>query len=301
MCMFAKSLGISVLLLIFFLVNSAAYGEAEVSKPLADGFYRQSTDGCGIEVKTEDGRTLRIGEKVEFKILRALIFATNRENTRFSLWMQLPYEQGLEQLRHVWVYQGRIYGQSSSGSSGQEISDMNFSVQTEEAAQAVADHFKIVLRKNRHPGHQMLVTYTPTKDVFAIGDSVEVRLQIKNVGTAEFAFMQGGRNRGSRDNQYTFAATDGDKSIPDTGSCRHLGGIARFVVVKPGEVFEDTVDLQKWFTFREKQYYCVTATYFMEFVDPEKAKRNELESIWSDYATGEFYFQFSGKDASESK
>jgi len=280
-------------LLLMISLNLGYCFDCEPVPALADGFYRQTADGSGIEVKVEDGRLLRLGEKIDFEILDGWIGASNRSNTRFCLSVNVPYKQGLSMERHVFVFLGKFYEQGASGANGHEISSLEFYVQTETAAQAVADHFNFTLHKKRHPGHQMFVTYAPTKEVFNFGDAIDVELRIENVGTTTFAFMKGGRNRASRDNQYTFAAFCGHKGVPDIGSCMHFGGLAGPVILEPGNVFIDTVDLMKWFSFSEtRASYSLTGTYFMEFVDPESDK---FESIWSDYATGEFQLSVENK------
>jgi hypothetical protein len=55
------------------------------------------------------------------------------------------------------------------------------------------------------------------------------------------------------------------------------------VTLKAGEVFTDTVDLSKWFSFDKKGHYDVLGSYSMDFVIPEN-----LRLIWSDYVSAGF-------------
>src|SRR5690606_22633329 len=86
------------------------------------------------------------------------------------------------------------------------------------AAEELIRLFNPQVLRRRHPGHRMMATFVPAKKKFEAGEPVLVTLKITNVGDAEFAFEQGGKQRGSRDNQFTFSAQDlwHHKMLPDT-------------------------------------------------------------------------------------
>jgi hypothetical protein len=88
-----------------------------------------------------------------------------------------------------------------------------------------------------------------------------VTWRIVNVGTNVVSFMQGGRNRAARDNQYIFSARSGGKHVEDVGTSFHFGGLAALRVLKPGDVFEDKVSLQKWFSFEKAGMYELHGSY----------------------------------------
>lgn len=137
----------------------------------------------------------------------------------------------------------------------------------------------------RHPGHRMYVQFIPSKPAFAPGQPVPITLRITNVGDEPFNFMRGGRQRGARDNQFAFNAQLFDKMLPDIGDPINFGGIGSFILVKPGEHTEVSVDLTKWFAFKEPGVYMMRGSYFMEFADP--ATETYLP-IWTDFACAEF-------------
>jgi len=150
----------------------------------------------------------------------------------------------------------------------------------------IAQHFNAKVLKRRHPGDRMLVEFIPDTPEFTAGKPVTVKLRITNIGDHDFAFIQGGRQRGSRDNQFTFSAElIGDKMVPDTGDPRNFGGMGFSVKLKPGESHEIPVDLTKWFNFQRNATYNIRGSYYMEFVDPNN---RDPYTIWEDYACAEF-------------
>ncbi len=120
------------------------------------------------------------------------------------------------------------------------------------------------------------------------GDSPhEIELTIENVGTTAFAFVQGGRNRGVRDSQFSFVATDGslrEGGLKDIGDPTNFGGRSIARVLKPGEVHRQRVDLRRWFEMPKGTYHVI-GTYEMRYTDP--ADRNNQTVIWHGFATAE--------------
>jgi hypothetical protein len=173
------------------------------------------------------------------------------------------------------------------------FTSMETTVDDPEVIPQIAQYFHAKVQKRRHPGHQMLVEFIPDKAEFSAGESVTVRLRITNIGDAEFAFIQGGRQRGSRDNQFAFSAElVGNKMVPDTGDPRNFGGMGTPVTIKPGQSHEIAVDLAKWFNFKEGGTYNLRGSYNLEFIDPHA---QDLYTIWEDYACGEFTVRIKSK------
>lgn len=159
----------------------------------------------------------------------------------------------------------------------------------------IAQYFHVDVVNRRHPGYQMLVEYTPDKPAFALGDAVVVTLRITNVGTNDFTFIEGGRQRGARDNQFAFSAEHmGGKVVhgvyvgemlPDIGDPMNWGGVGVTVKLKPGRTREIKVDLNKWFHFEPKSQYSIRGSYYIEFVNSNDMN---FVTIWEDYACAEF-------------
>jgi hypothetical protein len=178
--------------------------------------------------------------------------------------------------------------------NGQRV-DMATSIDDPEVISQIAEYFHIKVQKRRHPGHRMLVEYIPDKEEFSVGEPVTVTLRITNIGDTEFAFMEGGRQRGPRDNQFAFSAELAEselvggervgKMVPDTGDPMNYGGQMSTVRLKPGQSHDIQVDLADWFKFKRGETYYVRGSYLMELIDP---KTRDSDTIWEDYACAEF-------------
>jgi len=147
-----------------------------------------------------------------------------------------------------------------------------------------SEKIKIV---NRHPAHQMEVSYIPLKKVFMLGDPIKITLHIKNVGNNNFQFIKGGQQRGHRDNQFSFVAEviGKNRMLPDIGNPTHNGGFETLVNLQPKEEFKVSVNLNRWFKFDEAGIYFLRGSYYMDLVDPDI---KSYSSIWVDFATAEF-------------
>jgi hypothetical protein len=133
----------------------------------------------------------------------------------------------------------------------------------------------------------MLVQFVPEKMAFKAGEPVTAKLRLTNVGQTDFAFIEGGRQRGPRDNQFAFSAElVGSKMMPDTGDPTTRGGKGIPIKVKHAQSYEIVVDLAKWFTFNETGTYKIRGSYQMDFVDPRITEW--LDTIWEDFACAEF-------------
>ncbi|QDT14956.1 hypothetical protein [Alienimonas californiensis] len=254
--------------------------------PPADGFYRQSTNDGAPVVQSADGRTFKLGERREFQILGSPLRSENNENSRFWLTLRVPYDETIGTMHSVLVVDGQACPQSGSGSSGKEISSLHFPIAGAENAERAAVLLNTPLLRRRHPGHHLLVTFTPNKKAYQVGESVKATLRIKNVGDTPFTFQKGGHYRGAaRDNQYTFAAYLNGAQVEDVGRNGNTGGISVSPTIQPGETFEDTVALNKWFAFDEPGGYAIHGAYLMSFYDPDEASHR---TVWEDYASAAF-------------
>ena len=250
-----------------------------------NGIYELSQDTSAALVKTQDGQEVRLGERRPLQIRKTEMFSQNNENTRFYLSVTIPYDPSLGPSSYVLFVDGTAYRQVGSGSSTNETSSLGFYVSGDDKAKQVAKHFENSLRYRRHPGHHLQVSFMPEKKEFETGEDVIVTLRITNVGTNAVSFMQGGRNRAARDNQYIFSARYRGNQVEDVGTSNHFGGTAGRRVLRPGEVFEDKVSLKKWFSFKEAGMYEIHGSYYLDFKDPED---DFWRTIWEDYASTDF-------------
>jgi hypothetical protein len=273
---------IILLTVIFLLPNNPILSKDQPE----DGFYLLALDNnVSQEYQSQDGTKFSLGEKQTLNIQGCEITSSNNENTQFYLSVGMPYDDKVHSSWNVLFVEGTSYRQSISFSSKNETMSKGFKISGEENAKQVSKYLNTPIQYRKHPQHNLLVTFTPTKEEFIIGDEVTATLRIKNVGDKAFKFQKGGRNRALRDNQYIFTAYFGGSQVSDIGTNNHLGGLAVTCIIKPEEVFEDKISLSKWFSFNEAGTYDIHGSYYLDFQD---AVINHYRTIWQDYASADF-------------
>jgi hypothetical protein len=277
---------------LFFAVLPRAIADKEnPGKVPADGIYLVHEKGAGPKVTRNDtGDQLVLGERLTTKFGAAAIHANNNSNTRFRLELRGagPLPQAQLGGSTALLICGRcfmVYGRSDPEKNG--TLNLDSVIHGAEAAKAVATALKAepVLRK--HPGHKFVVTFEPDKESYRPGAPITLTVKIKNVGEEAVSFHDGGRQRGPRDNQFGFTAMRGGgfgKAVPDTGDPANFGGIGGYQVLKPGDLFQKKVSLDNWFQFKHADTYLITASYRLEFHEPNG---RTYRVIWDDFATGE--------------
>ncbi|MEE9270165.1 MAG: hypothetical protein V3V49_07880 [Candidatus Krumholzibacteria bacterium] len=258
---------------------------AAAGDEVPNGLYTQTSDSSAPLITTQDGIELRLGGKHEIRINKAELYSQNNANTSFNLTLTTPFEPQPDATPYkLLAVGGVIYRQTGSGETEGKSSSVYFHISGQDRARVVAEHFGIEPRFRTHPRHQFEVSFEPVKNEFQTGEDVRVTLRITNVGDHTIAFMKGGRNRAERDNQYVFSARHKGRQVDDIGTSYHFGGLSVKRVLKPGETFEDHVDLGKWFSFEKPGFYELLGSYYMAFYSPEGS---DWYTIWEDYATGE--------------
>lgn len=211
----------------------------------------------------------------------------NNDNSRYQLVVYTKHE--LIPHRFGMIADGKTFPFSGHGHNLLTgLRSYAFTGNDPETAKEFVRTFHPKIRERHHPGHRMQVAFVPAKKEFTEGEPVDVKLRITNVGDSSFAFQQGGKQRGARDNQFAFSARGLDgKAVPDVGNPQHMGGLNGIVTIKPGESHEIPVDLAKWFSFQKGGHYRILGSYEMDFFDPAD---NDLFGfcLWHDYATAEF-------------
>jgi len=234
-----------------------------------------------------DGDKIELGDRLTTHLGTATIDATANDNSRFHVQLAEagPFPEGWDQKRLV-LHAGGISLLVAGWSQPTDERKMTISAQLEglEAARRVAAALGTKPHLREHPGHRFVVRVTPKQRQFAIGKPVTLKFEIENVGTAPFSFMDGGMQRGARNNQFSFIAASGQGSgpaIPDTGDPRNFGGIAVKRTLEPGQRFAKEIGIDKWFRFTKPDTYRITALFRMH-VETADSKLG-----WDDFAVGE--------------
>jgi hypothetical protein len=255
-----------------------------------DGIYLWSKDGSAPPITSQAGKKIFLGARQDLKIQSLDLSSRNNANTRFYLSLTLPYDKNIGPSSYILIVSGTAYEQIASGAlqenaSQEKTSSISFRISGDKSAQQVSQYLKTPIVYRKHPRHNLLVSFTPTKQEFSIGDEVTATLRITNVGTNTISFLQGGRNRAARDNQYVFCARYKLQQVEDIGTSGHEGGVGGYRVLKPGEVFEAKISLSKWFSFDKAGTYEVHGSYYLDFNDPDAESRR---TIWEDYVSADF-------------
>lgn len=262
---------------------------AAAPAPLASGIYRLAEEGQGVAVERASGGKLSLGELASTNLGEVEITAANDGNTRFQFrFPQAGPLSGADADGQYAIYLAGFAEPvgSSSDPDAEGHQDLSCWFDDRDVAERWAKALGKALPQREHPGFRMLTTFEPVRDEYRVGEEVELRMTIRNVGQQPFTFMDGGQQRGPRNNQFRFIAWKGyakDFAVPDVGDRTNFGGMGGYVTLKEGETFEKIVKLSDWFRFEEPETYEITGLFEMEFLDPDSPR---YRPIWDDFAVG---------------
>lgn len=246
----------------------------------------------GLYELTSDSKP---GKPVPDQISRATLDFTSNDNEDFTCTLSRHDPFSVDECLLVLKDKPLIYGQGMFWlRGGRSAYDNEYRMTASGRGAAIAEdlirHFNPTIGKRKHPGHRMMAKFIRSKSRYKAGEPVELGFKITNVGDAPFAFQQGGKQRGARDNQFTFSAEEvGEKMLPDIGSPRHMGGLSSYTKLSPGESVEILVDLSNWFNFECGKHYRIYGSYWMELVDPDGIKSSHLPRyLWNDTVSDAF-------------
>ena len=255
--------------------GEVAEGNTEdATADLPDGVYRirpSESKEKGVEFawSDTDGRVVLL-ERLTEHFGTGTMTSTANDNTRFRIDLAAagPFPQGDRSGHFALVVDGLcVMAWSNSDPDKNHRMDLSVSVVGKEASARIARTLRIAPRLRQHPGHKMDVRFSPTKPAFRPGEPVVLQMEIKNVGDQLFSFVDGGRQRGPRNNQFGFTACrrggEGPE-VPDTGDPTNFGGLGAFITLKPGEMFEKNVDITKWFDLSTPDTYKIDGRFEME-------------------------------------
>lgn len=264
----------SVTLPILLFVSSAF-----VSAEMQNGIYKISqTNGTQKATRTIGGE-IRLGKKLTGDFGEAEIWSIANRNDRFRIHLKQVENFDTDGQFAIWIDGVCEVVSSKNAAKTADLVDLIVDIRGHTNAKTVARHLDVQIGMRKHPGHQLSVSFAPEKKSYTIGNPVVIELQIENVGQTTVRFMEGGQQRGARDNQFRFIASP---ALPDTGDPINFGGMAAFRTLAPGDVFRKKVDITKWFQFDKALNYEITGLYELEFQREDfGAKR-----LWDEFVVG---------------
>jgi hypothetical protein len=291
-------LQIALLIISATLISSRSDGSAPVSLGESDGLYYVKSDSFARQLRTEGGSPALLGEKTDIKILRANVYAEDNANTTFNVALATTdYPGDPDAVFHKSIalrIGDRCYGQyGGSGSTNGIYNWMSFKIHSQPEAEAAAAGLGVQCILRVPPGYKLLAQFVPQKPTYTTNEPVFVTFRLKNLDERTVIFRRGGHQRGPRDNQYSFVAMLSAAVVPDTGDPRNRGGLGVDVYLRQGDVFEDQVELTKWFTFSKPGTYSIHGSYLLPFfrvgLSPETGGSDD--EMWDDYASGDFFVE----------
>ncbi len=206
-------------------------------------------------------------------------------NTEFTMWVVFPRQTSdqdvLLSADGGW-WQSESYGHDDSASQASFTFDRA-------TATRLARELNIPLNERTKLDDGLQATWSiPATATIRPTDPITVRLQVKNAGKTTLGFVIGGRQRGPRDNRFSFAVSRNGapvavKDAPD------FGGLSYYKALKPGEAHDFAVDLRAWADLATPGHYAVDVSYEGELakngVMPTTA--TERKNLWDVKLTGQ--------------
>jgi len=257
--------------------------------PPLDGVYCHGAED-GVPIDRDDGASgqLILGSRLAESFDSMTITSETNDNSRFRVDATATITESRDVGAHYYalVAAGLVMpagGHTEPEGEGQTITFMA-QLGGLENAEKVAEAMGAELKLRTHPRHRWNVTWTPDKKAYKPGEPITLTLSITNVGRRTFSFMNGGMNRGPRNNQFAFIAHSMygyGKAVPDAGDPANFGGLAGLTTLEPGETFTIDAPLNSWFDLTEPDTYRITGMFRIGICN------DSWRSIWDDFAVGE--------------
>ena len=243
-------------------------------------------------------REVHLGNRVDFESNNISIWSETNNNDQFGFCLRgCRVEQSNSKMFAI-VTNGKCFSLSASQSPKGGSIDFDFwgKTNTADDAKSISKFLNTDITLNKHPGHQLQTALRPTKESFKVGQKMPLEIEITNVGNSPVYFMNGGQQRGPRNNQFrfiAFSAKNNGKAIADTGDPLNFGGLAAFVTLKPGETFKHSADLANWFEISTPDSLHVTGLFELVLMNKD---HEHTGPRWRDFAVGECTVQIKGDE-----
>ena len=259
-----------------------------------NGLYAGSADPSAPVLRMADGSTNHLGARADIKINEAHVYADNNLNTEFEARLETS-AVAVGPASLVLRVADRGYPISGwAGRTGGPGNVLWVNIHRQDEAEAAARWLGVDCPLRAPPGYKLFAQFLPEAAVYATNGPVVVKFALKNLDGRSVIFQRGGRQRGSRDNQYGFSAmyqgAHGPQPVPDTGNPVNFGGLTGMVKLDAGQVYADEIDLKKWFGFDRPGSYFIHGYFAMTFYRPAPKGAGEMPSdiMWEDYASADF-------------
>ena len=211
-----------------------------------------------------DGDQVRLGRA--HKIRAVTVFAQANANDRYVAVVEV----GFVPRRQLFVtVAGGVVPASSwgSGFAGPRRGSVTFTVD-----RAVADELCAVWRVPRHDrvplGAGLVGAWRARAQPFAVGQPMELVVAITHGGVDPVAMTVGGRQRGARDNRFSFAVARAGRALPVIDA-PDFGGPMSYRRLVTGDRVELAADLRSWVAIDRPGSYEVQCQHQVELTPTE--------------------------------
>lgn len=245
-----------------WLVASAWLGAGKVeAQPDQDGLYEAQVLPAPAPGTMPLRRShVRVGAALRPSV--ALVHAIDNQNSRYQLIARYPRRPECPQL--ALRLGGRWQLNESHGHDAQHC-DGAFVLDPAQASAAAA--LLGVPRQDRSPiGERVVATFSASARAYAPGAAIEIAIRFNNPrGAPAVSWQRGGRNRGPRDNQFSFQIfRDGQPLTPI--EAHDFGGLSTFEALPPSGTAEVRTPLAPWGDVSVPGRYEVRCSYQTSFV-----------------------------------
>jgi hypothetical protein len=243
------------------------------------------------------------GKNADIKVFQAQVYSQDNANTDFAVSLDTSSfetgQQNPEMTNPVKLRIGdqeyRCSGWGHSGWSGPTPGakdELFFNVKGRSNAEAAAKLYSTTCHLWILPGYKILAQFVPLKSIFSTNEPVIIIFKLKNLDQRTIFFLRAGLNRSYRDDDYIFSATLSQLTVPEMGEPLTagvtIGGEPKMVSIGPGQDFEETLDLKKWFAFDRAGTHFIHGFYYLNFYPTKNDFSSPWDEIWSDYVSADF-------------
>ena len=241
------------------------------------GTMNDGADGKKITAQRSTGRTTLGTVQTQVTPRSIDITSVKNDNSQFTMWVVFPKQKDTDVFVHAdgrWLI-AESYGHDDTGSQASFLLDRA-------TAQRMAKALGVPLdeRTKLGDGLEAMWSFPPRASALNT-DPVPVKLVVKNAGKTTVGFVIGGRQRGPRDNRFSFSVSRNGAPVKII-EAHDFGGISYYKALKPGESVDLSVDLRSWATLALPGHYQIDARYDGELAKDGKmpATAAERKHLW---------------------
>ncbi len=167
-----------------------------------------------------------------------------------------------------------------------------------ETAWWLAKPLRITPRLRRHPGHELVATFSCPPEFEAGMAEFIVDFTIENCGDVAIDYLDGGRNRNKlgRDNRFNLEV-ERDGQTVELETLHDFGGLGFYRTLDPGDSYTHRIDLCHWLDLDTPGVYQVRGVYTMNLMPgrfdhrARKAYPNGADLAWDEQLSDTFGFR----------